>query len=100
MILTGKTIDAQEAYRIGLVNKVVPLADLMNEARNMAETICRNAPLAVKAAKEVIVRGLDLPLEAGLQLEDNFQTYLSSTDDFTEGIKAFKEKREYKFKGK
>ena len=100
MIFTGKAIDAQEAYRIGLVNKVVPLADLMNEARNMAETICRNAPLAVKAAKEVIVRGLDLPLEAGLQLEDNFQTYLSSTDDFTEGIKAFKEKREYKFKGK
>jgi E-phenylitaconyl-CoA hydratase len=100
MILTGKKIDAREAYRIGLVNKVVPLEDLMNEARNMAETICRNAPLAVKAAKEVIVRGLDLPLEAGLQLEDNFQTYLVSTDDFTEGMKAFEEKREYKFEGK
>jgi enoyl-CoA hydratase/carnithine racemase len=100
MIFTGKTIDAREAYRIGLVNKVVPLEDLMNEARNMAETICRNAPLAVKAAKEVMVRGLDLPLEAGLQLEDNFQTYLVSTDDFAEGMKAFEEKREYKFRGK
>ena len=100
MIFTGKAIDAHEAYRIGLVNRVVPLADLMNEARNMAETICQNAPLAVKAAKEVIVRGLDLPLEAGLQLEDNFQTYISSTDDFAEGIKAFEEKRKYKFKGK
>ena len=100
MLFTGKTIDAQEAYRIGLVNKVVPLADLMSEAKKLAATICRNAPLAVRAAKEAMIRGLSMSFEDGLQLEDDFQRYIMSTKDFEEGITAFREKRKPKFEGK
>ena len=100
MIFTGKTIDAQEAYRIGLVNKVVPLEMLMSEAKKIAETICEVAPLAVRTAKECMMRGLSMGLEEGLQLEDDFQTYIMSTKDFTEGLAAFREKRKPKYEGK
>lgn len=100
MLFTGKTIDAQEAYRIGLVNKVVPLEMLLSEARKMAETICETAPLAVRSAKECMMRGLSMGLEEGLQLEDDFQTYIMSTRDFDEGLTAFREKRRPKYMGK
>ena len=100
MLFTGKTIDAQEAYRIGLVNKVVPLEMLMSEAKKIAETICEVAPLAVRTAKECMMRGLSMGLEEGLQLEDDFQTYIMSTKDFTEGLAAFREKRKPEYEGK
>ena len=100
MLFTGKIIDAQEAYRIGLVNKVVPLDKLMPEARKLAESICEAGPLAVRTAKEMMIRGLSMSLEDGLQLEDDFQRYIMSTKDFEEGITAFREKRKPKFEGK
>jgi enoyl-CoA hydratase/carnithine racemase len=100
MLFTGETIDAQEAYRIGLVNKVVPLADLMTEASKLAATICQNAPLAVRAAKAAMIRGLSMSLEDGLQLEDDLERYIMSTKDFEEGVNAFREKRKPKFEGK
>jgi len=100
MLFTGKTIDAQEAYRIGLVNKVVPLDQLMAEAKKLAEAICEVAPLAVRTAKECMVRGLSMSLEDGLRLEDDFQTYIMSTKDFEEGMTAFREKRKPKYEGK
>lgn len=100
MLFTGKTIDAQEAYRIGLVNKVVPLEMLMSEAKKVAETICEVAPLAVRTAKECMMRGLSMGLEEGLQLEDDFQTYIMSTKDFAEGLAAFREKRKPKYESK
>jgi len=100
MMFTGKTIDVQEAYRIGLVNKVVPLDQLMPEAKKLAEEICKAAPLAVRTAKECIMRGLSLSLEDGLRLEDDFQTYIGSTKDFEEGLTAFREKRKPKYIGK
>jgi enoyl-CoA hydratase/carnithine racemase len=100
MLFTGKTIDAREAYRIGLVNRVVPLGELMPAARKLAENICEAGPLAVRTAKEMMVRGLSLSLEEGLQLEDDFQRYIMSTKDFEEGITAFREKRKPKFEGK
>jgi len=100
MLFTGKPIDAQEAYRIGLVNKVVPRDELMTEAKKLAETICQAAPLAVRTAKEAMMRGLDMSLEEGLRLEDDFQRYIMSTKDFEEGITAFREKRKPKFEGK
>ena len=99
MLFTGKTIDAQEAYRIGLVNKVVPLEMLLSEARRIAEAICQAAPLAVRTAKECMVRGLGMSLEEGLRLEDDFQTYIMSTRDLEEGLSAFREKRKPKYMG-
>ncbi len=99
MILTGESIDAQEAYRIGLVNKVVPSEDLLPEAIKMAEQICRNAPLAVQAAKEAVYRGTVLPLSEGLRLEQFLAEPVFQSEDAKEGPKAFFEKRPPVFKG-
>lgn len=84
-------IDAAEAYRIGLVNQVVPLADLMNAAIEMAQRICANAPLAVQTAKMAVWLGLDLPLADGLRLENTLGEPLRQTEDVQEGIAAFAE---------
>ena len=100
MLLMGKIIDAQEAYRIGLVNAVVPPAEVMTTAREWAETICKAAPLAVRAAKEAMVRGYSMPLEDGLKLENSLIGYTMTTDDFTEGTTAFVEKRKPDYKAK
>jgi len=100
MLFTGKAIDAQEAYRIGLVNKVVPIEHLMTEARKLADSICKAAPLAVRATKEAMMRGLSMSLEDGLKLEDEFTIYIMSTRDFEEGITAFRDKRRPLYKGK
>ncbi|MDO8716566.1 MAG: enoyl-CoA hydratase-related protein [Dehalococcoidales bacterium] len=100
MLFTGKPIDAQEAYRIGLVNKVVPLAQLMTAANEMAEMICRPAPLAVRAAKQAMMQGLNLSLENGLELEKTLIDFLAGTEDFDEGSQAFLAKRKPDFKGK
>ena len=100
MLFTGKTISAQEAYRIGLVNKVVPLTDLMTEAKKMAETICEAAPLGVRCVKELLVRGMDVSLDEALRLEDDIQTYILGTRDCEEGFAAFAEKRKPEWKGK
>lgn len=100
LILLGKPINAQEAYRIGLVNAVVPPEAVMPTAREWAETICQAGPLAVRAAKEAMLRGTSLTLEDGLKLENDLEAYVTSTDDFTEGITAFTEKRKPDFKAK
>ncbi len=100
MILTGESIDAQEAYRVGLVNKVVPSDELLPEAIKLAERICRNAPLAVQAAKEAVYRGLDLPLPEGLRLEEFLADPVRQSEDAKEGPKAFFEKRPPRFEGK
>jgi len=100
MLFTGKTIDAREAYRIGLVNKVVPPGELMAEAKKMAESICEAAPLAVRYAKELMIRGAGLSLEEGLRLEDDIESTLMTTEDFKEAVTAFAEKRKPDFKGK
>lgn len=99
MLFTGKRIDAQEAYRIGLVNKVVSTGEVLSASKQLAQTICRAGPLAVRAVKEAMVRGGDMTLEQGLRLEESFSQYIASTKDFIEGIKGFTEKRKPRFKG-
>ena len=100
MLLTGKPIDAQEAYRIGLVNKVVPLEQLMPIAKEWAEVICQAGPLGVRAAKEAMIKGCSLTLEEGLRLENSLEAYLLGTEDFAEGTTAFVEKRKPVYKAK
>jgi len=100
LLLMGKLIDAQEAYRIGLVNKVVPQAEVMATAREYAENICKAAPLAVRAAKEAMIRGSAMTLEEGLRLENSLVASVMSTEDFAEGTGAFVEKRKPNYKAK
>ena len=100
LLLMGRPIDAQEAYRIGLVNTVVPPEAVMTTAKEWAEVICQAGPLAVRAAKEAMIRGSSLTLEDGLRLENALEAYLMSTKDFTEGTTAFVEKRKPDFKAK
>jgi enoyl-CoA hydratase/carnithine racemase len=100
MILTAEQIDAQEAYRIGLVNKIVPLPELMPEARRLAEGLCERGPLALRAAKEAVIRGLSLPMPDGLRLEAFLSGTLRGTEDAVEGPKAFAEKRKPVFRAR
>jgi enoyl-CoA hydratase/carnithine racemase len=98
LILTGRPISAQEAYRIGLINKVVPLPELMSTAIQAAKIICRQAPLAVRAAKQAMIQGMNLSMDDGLKLEKSLNDFLVTTKDFDEGRKAFLEKRKASFK--
>ena len=100
MLTTARPIDAQEAYRIGLVNKVVPAAELMNEAKKMAEALLKPAPLAARAAKQAAMQGLSMPLLDGLELEYQMEKKVTTTEDFIEGRAAFIEKRKANFKAK
>jgi enoyl-CoA hydratase len=100
MILTGESLDAIEAYRIGLVSKVVPQRELGRTTRDMAQAIASKASLALKYAKEAVNDGLDLTLEQGLRLEADLYFLLQTTEDRMEGIRAFLEKRPPQFKGK
>lgn len=98
MLLMGKSIDAARAYDIGLVNAVVPVGELMEEAMGWAETICKNGPLAVRTAKEIAVRALGL--EDSFVLEKSMGAKVLASEDAKEGPRAFAEKRPAEFKGR
>jgi len=100
MVLAGETIDAQEADRIGLVNKIVPFPDLEGAVSDMAHEMAAKSPYALKYAKEAVYKGMDLTLEQGLRLEADLYFLLHTTQDRREGITAFKEKRKPQFSGK
>ena len=99
LILTGETIDANEALRIGLVNAVVPAGELIAACRKMMGQMLANGPAALALSIETIDRGLDLPLEKAIELEaDNFGR-CARTEDMREGARAFLEKRPAAFTG-
>jgi enoyl-CoA hydratase len=100
LIFTGEMIDAAEAMRIGLVDRVVKREHLLDEAKKMARKILDKGPLAIKAAKKAINEGLAVPLREGLRLESRYFGGLFSTEDKDEGARAFLEKRKPVFKGK
>jgi enoyl-CoA hydratase len=100
MLLTGEMITAQEAQRIGLVNEVVPQAELIARAEAIAQKIIANAPLAVQYAMEAVNRGMEMTLQEGLYLEATLFGVCCATEDKTEGTKAFLEKRAAQFKGR
>ncbi len=100
LIYTGKIIDAVEAEKIGLVDKVVPPERLEEEAEQLAETIASKSPLIIKLVKKVINRGLYTDLAAGLDYEKANFALCFATEDHIEGVTAFLEKRKPEFKGK
>jgi len=100
LILTGEMIDAQEAYRIGLVNKIVPSGDLLAESEKMMRGILAMGPLAIRLAMEAVDQGLEMTLDEGLLLEANHFGLLAATSDMKEGTTAFLEKRAAKFQGR
>jgi enoyl-CoA hydratase len=100
LCLTGEMITAEEAQRIGLVNRIYEPAELLPAAEAMAKKIIANAPLAVKYTMEAIERGVEMPQEEGLFLEATLFGLSCATEDMREGTKAFLEKRPAKFEGK
>jgi enoyl-CoA hydratase len=100
LILTGEPIDSQEAFRIGLISQIVPPDKLLETAKKMAQVMTTKSPLALSFVKEAINKGLDLTLEQGLRLEADLYFLLHTTEDRSEGIKAFREKRKPQFKGR
>jgi len=98
ILLTGDPISAQEALNLGLINQVVPKEKLMEAAEKMAERILANGPVAVRAVKESVIRGLSLPIPQALDLELEFAAQVFATDDAVEGPLAFMEKRKPQWK--
>lgn len=100
MILSGRTVSADEALAMGLVDHVVPANELLACAETLAQQMAAHAPVAVRTAKAAIVRGEDLSLQDGLNLERDLATFLYTTDDAKEGPRAFVEKRPPRWQGR
>ncbi|MCU0600496.1 MAG: enoyl-CoA hydratase-related protein [Desulfobacterales bacterium] len=100
ILLTGELIDAEEALRLGFINKIVPKGQVMAEAERYANILAKNGPLAIKAIKQGVLEGIGLPLKEGLAKELEYGIPVFLSEDAREGPRAFKEKREPKFQGK
>ncbi len=99
IMLTGDPLSAERALEIGLVHRVVEAGELMNAAHEMAQRICRNGPLAVRACKSAATRGMQTSLDEGLRIEQLYFERLAYTDDMKEGVAAFNERRTAEFTG-
>lgn len=99
LLFTGRKVKADEALSIGLVNRVVEHAELLNEAESLMRSILKNGPIAVRTCKELVDRGMALSLAEGLVLEADLNGMLAETGDAKEGVTAFFEKREPVFRG-
>jgi enoyl-CoA hydratase len=100
LMLTGQQITAQEAHRLGLVNRVVPAADLKNEVRALAALLASKPPIAMRYIIDAVNQGLQMSLAEGLRFEATLFGLVASTEDMREGTRAFLEKRKAEFKGK
>lgn len=100
MLLVGEPISADRALEWGLINRVVPADQVLDTALEYAAKIAANAPLAVRATKELARRSWDMDLDSGLRLEDMVVRVLQESDDFAEGLRAFKERRSPRYEGK
>ncbi len=100
LLITGRMIDASEALQWGLVNKVVPAENLLEEAKGLLKLVLSKGPLAVKYAIEALDRGLEVSMEEGLRIEADLFGLSCATEDMKEGTKAFLEKRKAEFKGR
>ncbi len=100
MVLTGGMINAEEALRWGLVNKVVPVEQYLKESRALAKEIAARPPIAVRLAKEAVLKSFDTTIEGGLEFERKNFYLLFASDDQKEGMKAFSEKRKPEWKGR
>ena len=100
MILTGAPVTADEAQRIGLVNRVVPAADLLSEAKKLAAQLARNAPIAMRYIVNAVNRGADMSFADACQYEATLFGLVASTEDMKEGTLAFLAKRKPEFLGK
>ena len=100
LIFTARTVKGQEAYDLGILNKLVPAEELLSSAEELAAAIMKNAPLAVEKAKHVIQVGAELPLKNAIRLETEAEALLFSTEDKLEGMRAFVEKRKAVFNRK
>ena len=100
LIFTGQRIDAQEALKIGLVNKICEQKDLLGECQKMADLICETGPIAIEQAKFAINQGMETDIQTGLAIESNAYWVCIPTEDRLEGLAAFKEKRKPVYKGR
>jgi enoyl-CoA hydratase len=100
LILLGETIDAEEARRIGLVQRITPPDELMTAVMDLARKMAAKSPVSLAYVREAIHKGMDLTLDQGLRLEADLYYLIHTTEDRTEGITAFREKRRPQFKGK
>ena len=100
MLLTGRVLDAREALKVGLVHKVVPGKQLEGAVGKLASTLAGKAPIALRYAKEAVMKGMDGPMEQGMRLEADLSILLQGTEDRAEGIASFLEKRSPRFAGR